>query len=135
MDQLFEVLGRQDIQAAIMLGFILGVAVQFFLGFLTLPFGPDKARIKNQASLLNRLQENGYTVYTPLSTDVDDLALNEPLADDEAFELRMGRYFIVDPQGNALTKMLNHSTTVDQIAEYRRAKFQVIKGGKDESPN
>ena len=51
MDQLFEVLGRQDIQAAIMLGFILGVAIQFFLGFLTLPFGPDKARIKNQVSV------------------------------------------------------------------------------------
>lgn len=133
MDQLFEILGRPDIQVAIMLGFVLGIAAQFFVGLLTLPFGPDKSRIKNQASLLNRLQENGYNVYMPVSTDVDDLVLSEPLSDDEAFEFRMMKLFIVDPQGNAVTKMHNYSTTVDQIAEYRRARFQVIKGGKDES--
>ncbi len=133
MDQLFEVLGRQDIQVAIMLGFVLGIAAQFIVSLLTLPFGLDKARIKNQASLLNRLQENGYNVYTPISTEVADLVLSEPLTEDEEFELRMGKFFIVDPEGNAVTKMHNYSTTVDQIAEYRRARFQVIKGGKDES--
>lgn len=70
MDQLLEVLGRSDVQTGIALGFVLGVGFQIVLSFLFSVFfpGSDKARIGSQASLVTKLQENGYSVYTPIST-------------------------------------------------------------------
>lgn len=97
----------------------------FFSGMISAWSGKSEKPNEHQNTLMRKLQEAGYTVYTPV---VMSDQLSTSLTPEEMGELCMARLVIFDEQGNSVTGLSpNTSQSVLNDSGYRNGRFPVLR--------
>lgn len=126
-----EFLSDPRVLQGCLLGLLLFVAVWFIAGRITAAaLHSEKAKAGYRDSLLSKLNEAGYTVYSPLILS-SQMNLKDSLTHEEEMVLSLDAMMVFDAQGNSLTALVPLTSRSEQLAQERRASFRVIPGAKN----